>query len=173
MRRLEFESGTGHRPSRVNCATSCVGIRLRNPGLLIFNACDAHFVVLLVRNVAKRCTSTLPGRRVRSVVSVQRSVRHRNATFEVRMSKVSRRTVLKAGTCALVATAGIRQVTHANAETGPSSKHQEIVQRIDPALASLAGGFVSETATVNATSLHYVRGGQRALRCAGTAPGRG
>jgi pimeloyl-ACP methyl ester carboxylesterase len=75
------------------------------------------------------------------------------------MNKVSRRTVLKAGTCALVAAAGIRQVAHANAETGPRSKQQEIVQRNDPALASLEGEFVSETAPVNATSLHYVRGG--------------
>jgi hypothetical protein len=32
-------------------------------------------------------------------------------------------------------------------------------QRIDPALATLGGGFVSDSAQVNGTSLHYVRGG--------------
>jgi pimeloyl-ACP methyl ester carboxylesterase len=32
-------------------------------------------------------------------------------------------------------------------------------QRIDPGLATLGGGFVSGTARVNGTSLHYVRGG--------------
>src|SRR5580700_3044510 len=32
-------------------------------------------------------------------------------------------------------------------------------QRIDPGLATLGGGFVSDTAQVNGTTLHYVRGG--------------
>jgi len=32
-------------------------------------------------------------------------------------------------------------------------------QRIDPALATLGGGFVSDSAQVNGTTLHYVRGG--------------
>jgi pimeloyl-ACP methyl ester carboxylesterase len=32
-------------------------------------------------------------------------------------------------------------------------------QTLDPALATLGGGFVSDTAQVNATTLHYIRGG--------------
>lgn len=32
-------------------------------------------------------------------------------------------------------------------------------QTVDPALATLGGGFVSDTAQVNATTLHYIRGG--------------
>lgn len=32
-------------------------------------------------------------------------------------------------------------------------------QTVDPALAALGGGFVSDTAQVNATTLHYIRGG--------------
>jgi pimeloyl-ACP methyl ester carboxylesterase len=32
-------------------------------------------------------------------------------------------------------------------------------QPLDPALATLGGGFVSDTAQVNATTLHYIRGG--------------
>jgi pimeloyl-ACP methyl ester carboxylesterase len=75
------------------------------------------------------------------------------------MSNVSRRTVLRVGTCALVAAAGIPQFAHASAKTEPRPKHQEVVQRIDPGLASLGGGFVSETAQVNATTLHCVCGG--------------
>jgi len=74
------------------------------------------------------------------------------------MSQVSRRTVL-AGACALVAAAGIPQLAHASAEIGQRPKRQEVVQRVDPGLASLGGGFVSETAQVNGTTLHYVRGG--------------
>ena len=33
------------------------------------------------------------------------------------------------------------------------------MQTLDPALATLGGGFVSDTAQVNATTLHYIRGG--------------
>jgi pimeloyl-ACP methyl ester carboxylesterase len=75
------------------------------------------------------------------------------------MGQVSRRTVLEATACALVAAVGIPQLAYANAETGLGSKRQEVVRRIDPGLASLGGGFVSETAQVNSTTLHYVRGG--------------
>jgi pimeloyl-ACP methyl ester carboxylesterase len=75
------------------------------------------------------------------------------------MGHVSRRTVLEAGTCALVAAAGIPQLAHASAETGLRVKPQEVGQRVDPGLASLEGGFVSETAQVNTTTLHCVRGG--------------
>src|SRR5215468_9209582 len=32
-------------------------------------------------------------------------------------------------------------------------------QRIDPGLAMLGGGFLSSTAQVNGTTIHYVRGG--------------
>lgn len=32
-------------------------------------------------------------------------------------------------------------------------------QMLDPALAMLGGGFVSDSAQVNATTLHYIRGG--------------
>jgi pimeloyl-ACP methyl ester carboxylesterase len=32
-------------------------------------------------------------------------------------------------------------------------------QTLDPALATLGGGFVSDTAQVNATTIHYIRGG--------------
>ena len=32
-------------------------------------------------------------------------------------------------------------------------------QTLDPALASMGGGFVSDTAQVNATTIHYIRGG--------------
>jgi pimeloyl-ACP methyl ester carboxylesterase len=74
------------------------------------------------------------------------------------MSPVLHRTVL-AGACALVAAAGIAQLAHASTETGLHPKRQEAVQRVDPGLASLGGGFVSETAQVNGTTLHYVRGG--------------
>jgi len=77
----------------------------------------------------------------------------------LRMGHVSRRTVLEAGTGALVAAAGIPQLAHARAETGLRAKHQEAVQRIDAELASLEGGFVSETAQVNTTTVHCVRGG--------------
>jgi pimeloyl-ACP methyl ester carboxylesterase len=77
----------------------------------------------------------------------------------VKVNHVSRRAVLEAGACVLVAAVGVSQLAYASAQTRLTSKDQVIVQRIDPGLASLGGGFVSETAQVNATTLHYVRGG--------------
>src|ERR1700722_20634200 len=72
---------------------------------------------------------------------------------------ISRRTLFAAGAVALVAAAGIPQLARASAATELHSKSQKAVQRIDPRLALLGGGFVSETAQVNATTLHYIRGG--------------
>jgi len=42
---------------------------------------------------------------------------------------MSRRTVLEAGACALLATAGVPQPARASAETGPRSKSREIVRK--------------------------------------------
>ena len=69
------------------------------------------------------------------------------------------RCAVLASACALVAASGIAQLAYATAQTGQRSKQQEVVDRIDPGLASLGGGFVSQVAQVNATTLHYVRGG--------------
>ena len=57
------------------------------------------------------------------------------------------RSILKLVAAFLVATCAVIQ-----SQSAPS-------QRIDPGLAMLGGGFVSGTAQVNGTTLHYVRGG--------------
>jgi len=47
----------------------------------------------------------------------------------MRQRTISRRSVLEAGVCALVATAGVQQVARASAETGRRSNSQEAVRK--------------------------------------------
>jgi hypothetical protein len=47
----------------------------------------------------------------------------------MRQKAISRRTVLEAGVCALVATAGVQQLARASAETGLHSKSKEAVRK--------------------------------------------
>jgi hypothetical protein len=75
MRRREFKSnaaGTQYSDHHAKLRHFVSQKSLQNLRPLNFNTLCTRFVVLLVRNVAKRCTSLILGRKVNSVVSVHR-----------------------------------------------------------------------------------------------------
>src|SRR5580704_14583467 len=105
-------------------------------GLRRFDARNNRFVALSVRNVARQYTplgprrtlDTSPPGRPDSSVSIGSPI-HPKEQYVMGSKTVSRRTVLKAGPCALAGAVAIPKIASARAQAGLNPRSDEIIRR--------------------------------------------